>query len=478
MLLQFSVENFLSFNDEQTFSMVASDGDTRHPLHVIEAENGKNLSFLRAAALYGANASGKSNLVKAVAFARNRILNGTRSGQTIPVTPFKLSGGGGNRPSKFAFIFYHQGIVYNYGFLLNRTRIVEEWLYATPNKREVRYFERTTSNENETVVEFGPAFTGDTAKQKQFLEFVAQGTRPSQLFLTEAVEHNVEAVAPVTEWFRDVLLVLSTESENLNIPVQSKESPAFTKFLSDFVRAADTGIHQIVTEAVPVNLDNYLPGISQETRQDIEARLSHLPEDELLVLDNRIEGERQFISRDKHGKTILLVLRTQHLTDTGRLVSFSVEEESEGTQRLIHLATALFDFKQRDSMVLFLDELDRRLHPLMSRTFLETALNCEDKQEKKGQFIFTTHDTNLLDLDLLRRDEIWFVEKDKQGASRMYSLAEFKIRPDLKIQKGYLNGRFGAIPFIGDREALCETEDFPEDGSDHAASEAALAAAA
>jgi AAA15 family ATPase/GTPase len=128
-----------------------------------------------------------------------------------------------------------------------------------------------------------------------------------------------------------------------------------------------------------------------------------------------------------------------------------MEEESEGTQRLIHLVPSLFILKQDSEIVVFLDELDRRLHPLLSRYFVETAINC---RAKGNQLVFTTHDTNLLDLDLLRRDEIWFIEKDSQGASSCYSLAEFKIRPDLKIEKGYLNARFGAIPFLGDIQNL------------------------
>jgi AAA15 family ATPase/GTPase len=144
-------------------------------------------------------------------------------------------------------------------------------------------------------------------------------------------------------------------------------------------------------------------------------------------------------------------LRIKHRSEDGNLVDFSMEEESEGTQRLIHLVPSLFILKQDSEIVVFLDELDRRLHPLLSRYFVETAINC---RAKGNQLVFTTHDTNLLDLDLLRRDEIWFIEKDSQGASSCYSLAEFKIRPDLKIEKGYLNARFGAIPFLGDIQNL------------------------
>jgi len=148
-----------------------------------------------------------------------------------------------------------------------------------------------------------------------------------------------------------------------------------------------------------------------------------------------------------------VLLRMKHVGKDGRLVEFNMDEESDGTQRLINLVPALFMLKQNPDQVLIVDELDRRLHPFLSRFFIQAALDS-DEEHRHNQLIVTTHDTNLLDLDLLRRDEIWFVEKDESGASHLYALAEFKTRPDLKIEKGYLNGRFGAVPFIRGVHAL------------------------
>ena len=155
--------------------------------------------------------------------------------------------------------------------------------------------------------------------------------------------------------------------------------------------------------------------------------------------------------KDKNGQVNLTQLKTSHRHENGDLIDFSMDEESEGTQRLINLIPSLYILGKDAEKVIFIDELDRRLHPLLSRSFVESAINCRSRE---NQLIFTTHDTNLLDLDLLRRDEIWFVEKNKNGVSDCYSLAEFKIRPDLKIEKGYLNARFGAIPFFGNPKDL------------------------
>jgi AAA15 family ATPase/GTPase len=172
-----------------------------------------------------------------------------------------------------------------------------------------------------------------------------------------------------------------------------------------------------------------------------------------------------------HGEPLLVSLLPLHRAAGGHSVKFEMWEESEGTQRLIHLLSFLFALKKGPEQVFVVDELDRRLHPLLSRLLIQTILAAEDRG-RHNQIIFTTHDTNLLDLDLLRRDEIWFAEKDAGGASHLYSLAEFRTRADLKIEKGYLNGRFGAIPFIGDVHRLDEAA--PEDG---AAREQELAAA-
>ena len=168
MLAQFTVENFLSFKDETVFSMLAAD-EKHHSNHIIKNGRGKKVSLLRAAALYGANASGKSNLIKAIAFARNLIVNGTRSGQTFAVIPFKLSKETLNRPSRFEFIFKQAGVVYSYGFKLNPTKILEEWLFAKQQDKEELCFKRKTSAKERVSVQFGDFLAEKNKNGKQFL---------------------------------------------------------------------------------------------------------------------------------------------------------------------------------------------------------------------------------------------------------------------------------------------------------------------
>lgn len=467
MLVQFSVGNFLSFKDETTFSMVADGGDQQHPDHVLPGGSGKSVALLRAAAIYGANGSGKSNLVKALQFARNRVVRGSRPDQTIPVVPFRLGRADQKRLSTFEFLIKHDGVLYSYGFRLNSSRVAEEWLFATPKLQEVRFFARKTDEKGQTTVEFGTQFSGKGAKQKQFLEFVAQGTRPNQLFLTEAADRNIKVAKPVSEWFRDVLVIIPAESRHQGLEFRAHRNASFTEYLTGFLRHAGTGIDGISTKEVALDFDRDLPDMPEEMREKVKEDIATLNQDKFYVVDYP-NGARMILTRADDGQPKRLLLRTRHKAEDGREVHFPIEDESEGTQRLVHLVPTLVSMNEEPEKVVVLDELDRRLHPLLCRRFLEAALQSGGPQNK-SQLIFTTHDTNLLDLELLRRDEIWFVEKDAGGASKMYSLAEFKIRPDLKIQKGYLNGRFGAIPFFGDISRLGWTEEAPKETEEAAA---------
>ena len=458
MLIQLTIQNFLSFRDEVTFSMVGVNSDRQHIDHLAEDAAGKGRSILPIAAIYGANAAGKSNLIEAISFAKNLVVQGTRSSQTIPVSPFKL-GDYSKQPSKFEFIFTHQGEQYSYGFKLNREQIFEEWLYVIPDgkKQEVMYFERVTSSEKQTTVEYGSKLRGRSKKRQQFLDFIAEGTRPNQLFLTESLERNVIVLKPIFDWFKKVLTIIPAEADYTGLEIGVLSDESFTNFLSEFLKFAGTGIDSIVTEEVELDFERHFPTMPKILRDNLIQELNEAENNSIAMIEN-LGGGRFLLFKNNESQISLIQLRTRHRTEDGEFIDFSIEEESEGTQRLINLIPALFILKQEDEKVIFLDELDRRLHPLLSRNFVKVAINCKDKN---NQLIFTTHDTNLLDLDLLRRDEIWFVEKSEQGLSNLYSLAEFKMRPDLKIEKGYLNGRFGAIPFFGDLQSLgwlnCET---------------------
>lgn len=349
MLIQFSVENYLSFRDRTVFSLVASPREDRHPGHTCPGPG--DLRLLRVGALYGANAAGKSNLIKAMTFAQQLITKGTRPGETLLACPFRL-GVERRERSFFEFDIALGGLRHTYGFTLERGAIAAEWLYQGPGEHEALVFER----EGTDPIRLGAPF----AAARDFLSFVARGTRPEQLFLTELEERNVGQLQPLTDWFRGLLA-----------------------------------------------------------------------------------------SEDK-----LRLLAEQGRTDEP-LVDFELDEESDAALRCRDLLPALFCHSApSDTLprpIVVIDELDRSLHPLLTRRLLEQYLaSCAG-----GQLIFTTHDAHLLDLSLLRADEIWFAEKDLEHCTRLYSLAEFKADQLAQLGnhlgQGYRNGRFGAIPFFATR---------------------------
>lgn len=441
MLVQFSLENFACFSQENRFSMVAS-ADLEHKSHLVHSDARQNTDLLRTAALYGANAHGKTKLVEALRFCQSLIVHGTRSGHSIRTTPFRLDRLRQSQPSRFEFVIHYRSVEYTYGFLLDSERVHEEWLFARPNVQEVKYFERVTDGDGKVVIETGASFTGRGRKDQQFIEFVAKGTRPNQLFLTEAADRNVEKVSPLYLWFKEVLTIISATARIQPIEVRSNREQDFVRFIGSFLNKAGTGIDEVVTEEEELDFDKHMPDIPDGLRDKIESDIRK----GAIINFMTEEGSSFSLYSDSTGRPVCVRLKTVHKGQDGLRVRFDFEEESAGTQRLMDILPILADVTESEKVVV-IDELDRKLHPLLSRLFVESYLQrCNDSQ--RGQLIFTTHDTHLLDLSLLRRDEVWFLQKNSVGETSLYSLSDLKVRPDLKIEKGYLNGRFGGIPVI------------------------------
>jgi uncharacterized protein len=442
MLVQFTVRNYRSFKDEATLSMVASDIE-EHPEQVLKGAQRRPQNLLRAAGVFGANASGKSNLIRAMALAKDLVLNGTRSGDAIrDVTPFRLNLDGLSEPSTFDFVIDVDGRLYSYGFAVTSQTVVEEWLFVreSTKSKDVMWYERTTAESGDVKVKFSKAFVAEGKSGKDFLGFVGRGTRPNQLFLTEAIDRNVEALKPLTEWFGSLDFVVGRG--NYRYQLLAHDNKDFAKFLRELLQVAGTGIDAITTEETPLDWEANFPEITRTQAENLI--LPVWTAGDPKVLESPAGFQLVVLTRD--GSVRAIVARSQHRASDGGTISFEITEESDGTQRFLQLAHTLFLMRQRES-VFVIDELERSLHPLLCKMFVEAALS--NGITTNSQLIFSTHNTDLLD-DTMRRDEIWLVEKGEEGASHLRSLAEFAIRPELKIRKGYLNGRFGAVPLIGD----------------------------
>lgn len=431
MLIRFRVSNFLSFKDEVEFSMIP--GRTKqHPNHVISGGSGRNdTDLLRAGVVYGANASGKSNLVRALGFAKRFVLRGVQARKSIPVRSFKLDSNLLNQPSRFEFEIRSHGKDFLYGFEIHRDQVHSEWLHLIKKTTTTSLFERKTDSKKKTTVIFGN-IEFDDKKDAEFLKFVARGTRYNQLFLTESIDREVKYFEDVYEWFENLAVIYPESRYDLDLDITSES----TKAMVDYLKNVGTGVCGFDLQSI--SIESELP------KELIEDVTKNLKEGEQTSVMESARGQRYLLAKNKQGELSATKFMLRHkMVDCNDEVLFDTYEESDGTIRLMDLLPIVTS-PTENQKVYVIDELDRSLHPSLCYQLIKDFL----AKSSNSQMIVTTHESNLLTFDLLRRDEIWFVEKN-QGATALYSMEEFTPRYDKDVQKGYLLGRFGAIPIIG-----------------------------
>jgi len=415
MFIEFSAANFLSINDKITLNLLASK-DNSLDYHLIKSPVLKEKSLLKTSAVYGANASGKSNVLKALYFFKNFILNSHKmqQGDEINIVPFKLDEKSIDKPSQFEIVFIFNGIRYAYGFSVDYEKVYEEYLYYFPKGRQSLVFERENTNEY--------TFTVDKKEQKELSMRTPQNT----LYFSSATRWNYQGTAAPFEWLRNHLKVVTTH-----------EKMSFWRFTAQLA-SQDGGIIKTINQSLmEADLGINALKISKEKTSNDTAR--------------ELNGEWQPMF--PAGKS--LTLHTQHVgidkEGNEKTLYFKLEEESDGTQKFFSLLGPFIDVLM-NGYVLFIDELEASLHPHLTK-FLVNLFHNPAQNKNNAQLIFTTHDTNLL--NLLRRDQVWFTEKNpKTGSTDLYSLLEFSPRKDQNIEKGYLSGRYGAVPFLGDGKIL------------------------
>lgn len=426
MIVRFSVTNWMSFRDRITLSMVASlerqHGDRvarigRYPLRV-----------LPVMALYGGNASGKTNLFKALSFARTQIVEGSRPDARIPVIPFLLDKDRAQQPTHFEFDLLIDEVVYAFSFSVTREKVIEERLVRVNSTSE-----RTLYDRQDRKIEFDGSLA---EKQLQFLRFVFRGTRDNQLFLTNSISQNVRDFRPIHDWFNETLQIITPDTR-FGLPSFHAGS-AVAKKMSEMLSNYDTGISRMDNVRVPIE---YI-----QLPEPVKNELQELDEGESVHLAGP-SGEYFGVTR-KNGKLIASKCVTVHRTDDAE-VSFDLTRESDGSQRLIDLLPAFLDLSSGASeRVYVVDEIDRSLHTLLTRQLLERYLaGCT--AETRTQLLFNTHDVLLMDQRWLRRDEMWITERRAAGDSGLLSFSEYRdARYDKDLRKSYLQGRLGGIPRI------------------------------
>lgn len=426
MLLEFSVGNYLSFKDTKTFSMISAQIKEHEDENVFFINK---LKLLKSAVLYGANASGKSNLLKAMNFMRRFVFNSskeTQATETIKVNNFKLSTKTEKKPSFFEIIFIHEGNKYRYGFEVDKNRVYSEWLFFVPSRQESKLFIR-----NNDDIEIGTTYF----KEGKGLE---NKTRPNALFLSVVAQFNGEIAKKILEWFKKFKIISGISDKHyFGFTLDQLENTEFKNKFLKYLKIADLDIIDVDIERIKVDLLDLPENLKQLTKEKDIAIIERIL---MTTLHQKYNNKKQPISIEK----------------------FDFEEdESEGTKKYFGLLGPIIDTLENGS-ILVVDELDTRLHPFITR-FIVELFNSKFSNKKNAQLIFATHDTNLLTNKLFRRDQIWFTEKNKYGITDLYSLVEYKeadkkIRKDAYFEKDYMLGKYGAIPFIDNYNILLKDE--------------------
>jgi AAA15 family ATPase/GTPase len=438
MLIRFVVTNFLSFNEESEFNMIAGSFKT-HKDHVYSS--GK-IDVLKAAVIYGANASGKSNLIKAIRFLQETVRDGGIA-QPVDDKKFKLNKNNSKKPVSFEIEFSIRNKVYSYGISLNHLEVTEEWLYESGITAEDKLiFERKLTETGETTIRMADKYV-KTQKEITLIEIIKENLLQKEKLLLGLNNYlKIDDIKSVHDWFVTKLIVIFPGTEFSGILPLLLSSSELKRHYDLLLQSFDTGISQL--SSAQIDFDKYeIDPKEKLTRKEIETQMKTAP----LMINN----ESNSVIIKENGKLVVKKAISFHKDNLGNNVPFMISEESDGTKRLLDFIPAFYNLLQQDFTYL-IDEIDRSLHPS-----LLCAIICKimADQTTKGQLIFTSHESNLLDLNIFRQDEIWFVEKDnKLGDSKMYSLSEFKPRYDLNIRKGYLTGRFGAIPFLANLQDL------------------------
>ncbi len=411
MLLRFKFSNFRSFRSEQELSLIAGSLND-HSEGVFEIPGLKERA-LPVAAIYGANASGKTTVLRALEFM-NRVIRQSHRlwepEQPIPLEPF--AGEGPETPTRFGVDFIHAGIRHQYGFAVNSAAVLEEWLHVYPKGKKQTWFNRKAGS----PISFGEKLAGEN-------RVIEQLTRNNSLFLSAAAQNNHEMLLPVYDWFwTNLVFVTGDRSEETKQTIKMCEEDRETRALiTRLLSGADLGIAELTITTKRTS------GVAEE------------------IMISMLEDA-----------TVPRTVKLLHRIN-GTLLPLELEQESAGTAAYLALLGPLVE-ALRWGGVICIDELDSSLHPLIAIEIMRLFEN-RSQNPKCGQLIFNTHDTNLLNTGILRRDQIWFTEKDAKGESHLYPLTDFKPRRQENLESGYLQGRYGAIPFIHSDEFVTSLAD-------------------
>lgn len=426
MLVEFKFKNYRSFRDEAVLSMEATGlGNLKNVIIPFGS-----LKLLPGVAIYGKNGGGKSNVIRAFWLAVQFIKNAQKTQHekaNVPVLPFALNDYSCDEPTGFEFIYILNGCKYWYGFEATREKVVSEYLYHSPNRQKALIFSR----KNQEFV-----FTEDKAKRKLISSMVAE----NQLFFSIACTMNDPACVNAMQWFREKVYFSQNYSDIPHQLLEYSDDANMLKAISNYAKAADVGIEDLQFEVnnEELNEDLSLPDNMPEDLKNALKQLMH----SLTEMSNssninfqmgEVKTTAKHMGVDKKGKS--------------NLYNLDISDESDGTRRLMSIAPAIESTLDKGGL-LIVDEIEQELHPRLVN-YIVAKFQSKNTNPNGAQIIFTTHNTELLSMELLRKDQFYFVDKDRtNGTSDLYSISDFSTRTTDNVRKGYLLGKYGAIPNI------------------------------
>lgn len=426
MLIEFTFQNYRSFRDKAVLSMKATGISSFKNCLIPHGST----RLLPGVAIYGKNGGGKSNVIRAFWLAVQFIKSAQRTqheNATIPVVPFALNDYSSDQPTEFNFIYTLDDNKYWYGFAATKEKVVREYLYHAPKGQKALVFSRDRQNFS---------FTVDKAKRKLISEAVAE----NQLFFSVACTMNDAACVEAMRWFRERIFFSRDYSDIPSQLLDYSNDTNMLKVISDYAKAADVGIEnmqfKIDKQEVnkTLNFPKYIPeGVKAILTQFIRALSETSNNSEVQLRMGEVKATAQHPGLDKAGDS--------------KLYALELEDESDGTRKLMSIAPAIESVLANGGLLL-VDEIERELHPTLVE-FIVAKFQSKRTNPNSAQIICTTHNTELMNMELIRKDQLYFVDKDKEsGASELYSISDFSTGTTENIRKGYLLGKYGATPDV------------------------------
>lgn len=439
MLINITIDNWMSFRDKAEFTMVASK-EQQHGERLTRL--GKyRLRILPTAVIYGGNASGKTNFFKAISFAKHFIIRGSLPNTIIPVEPFRLDQDYRKRPTRFTFEILIEEDIYEFSFVVSATEVIEEKLIKIMSNSEKVLYHRKNENPDPKL---------HSSIQSQRLRYAYEGTRENQLFLTNSVSQKIDTFQNIYNWFAQSLVLVAPDTRFESFEQFITESSPLYETMNSILPNLDTGINHLGGEDISLDMVQIPEELKQKIKEDVKNNIA------IKIND---KDEKIIVTR-KNNELSVKKLYTYHQDSGGKEIRFEMKQESDGSKRIIDLLPAFLDLaKTKIPKVYIIDEIDRSLHSLLTQQLINVYLSsCNDTSRK--QLLFTTHDLMLMNQSFFRRDEMWITERKQEGSSKLISFSEYDdIRNDKDIRKSYIQGRMGGIPHImADQISNIQTE--------------------